>query len=831
MKLAALVLLVASACGDDDTPADSGPERDATDARPVFTPSAPMPPVAPAAPATPRFVDWDCPTGFDTVAIEGGPSVCAPYGAGERLTCGTGEAHFPGTMRCAAIDPMPCAIGEGDLYVRPGASGGTGTRDAPFARLADALAVAQPGDVIALAPGTYDSATEIATDVTILGACASETRIRHSASVAGSIESPLRREDFAIGATADVTLRRVTIEGLVAYEDGHVALENAVVTDAIRGLGVEGDATLRARDVVVVATPSYPMIGLVAIGRAAVTVERLAMFGVARAGFVAAEDAQLNATDIVIAGMHADQPTGTPAGVLMQQRARATIARLVVDSAAGNGISVNDDATLDLEDAHFRDLDATNDGGVALRSRHRSHVDARRVRIARGKQFGAICRDGGTLTLTDFTIDDVSTAPSTPAGGTGSAAIDGGTLTLSRGIVSGFGAIGVYASASRLTAADLVVREGRGDDPSLTHGSIIVANGGTAAIDRIAIDSFGEGLAVRRAGSTAVVHDVTVGPPGPRPDGVLLHGRAFNVFEGASLVLQRAWVEGHTDAAVVVTSSHAEVEDITVIDSAADMHAVGEVPGGLVFQVDSSGSVRRAALHTPRQLGVSLLLRADVDLEDVEVIEPRSKDLYYGRGLEIGEDSVASLARASIERAFDDGLQIDHGGRLDAQDVRVVGYDDETRGARGIAASTDAVVELDRVQLSRCGGLGIATFRGATITARNLEVRDTKVECDDDRSCANDSGGIGVAAFRGSRIEVDGFVSESNVTCGAAVDEGSTLALRHGRVVMNPIGVCVTGGPVEDGLVDDVELANEQNLSATTLPVPEIDSTALQVLQ
>ncbi|NIS34721.1 MAG: hypothetical protein GWN73_30450, partial [Actinobacteria bacterium] len=79
---------------------------------------------------------------------------------------------------CPAGD-FPTALPAGPVrYVRPGATGGDGTMASPFGTVADALAGAPDGVVIALARGTHAEAVSIAANATLVGACAAETTIR-----------------------------------------------------------------------------------------------------------------------------------------------------------------------------------------------------------------------------------------------------------------------------------------------------------------------------------------------------------------------------------------------------------------------------------------------------------------------------------------------------------------------------------------------------------------------------------------------------------------------------------------------------------------------------
>jgi hypothetical protein len=82
------------------------------------------------------------------------------------------------------------------------APGGDGSQGAPFATLAEATAAANPGDCIALAPGTYDGAT-LKGGVSLLGAGAEVVTIKGAAGHAG----------LAVQAGSGGLLRGFTVSG------------------------------------------------------------------------------------------------------------------------------------------------------------------------------------------------------------------------------------------------------------------------------------------------------------------------------------------------------------------------------------------------------------------------------------------------------------------------------------------------------------------------------------------------------------------------------------------------------------------------------------------
>lgn len=167
---------------EPDGAPDAGPDAAPPDAG-GFVPDPPAPP-APAMPAAEVALPdlGPCAPGWRAVGAD--PTICDPWPeGGRREDCAAGEAHLPGGAGCERIGSA-CPVGdwpedlpaEGPLRVRPGAEpGGDGSALRPFATIADALAVATPGAVVALARGTYDETVAPSVAVTLRGACAAET--------------------------------------------------------------------------------------------------------------------------------------------------------------------------------------------------------------------------------------------------------------------------------------------------------------------------------------------------------------------------------------------------------------------------------------------------------------------------------------------------------------------------------------------------------------------------------------------------------------------------------------------------------------------------------
>jgi hypothetical protein len=136
------------------------------------------------------------------------------------------------------------------LHVRAGGGpGGSGTADAPFGTIAEAVAAAVPGSVIALGRGRFAEAVALPAGVTLWGACVAETEVA----------CPVPSESsgtLAVGG-ADTEVRNLRVGGSchgirVGGADAALRLDDVVIAGAMTlGLRVGERAALSGRNVVV----------------------------------------------------------------------------------------------------------------------------------------------------------------------------------------------------------------------------------------------------------------------------------------------------------------------------------------------------------------------------------------------------------------------------------------------------------------------------------------------------------------------------------------------------------------------------------------------------
>jgi len=248
------MLVAALACGSEPSApiADSGVDPDGG--------TVGYEPVPPEAPQVPRLTP--CPQGWREVvdADDASIATCDPWPETGREDCAIDEAHFPGGAGCEAIG-TPCPAGDfaedlpagAVVYVRAGTgAGGDGSLAAPFGAIADALATAVPGAIVALSKGTFDEIVTISSPVTIWGACPAETLVGSTA--------PADAASIAIDVSDTVEIRNLRVEGArwgvdLLPDAGPVTIEGVVFSSNVgEAIVAEADTTLTLRRVAVLDT-------------------------------------------------------------------------------------------------------------------------------------------------------------------------------------------------------------------------------------------------------------------------------------------------------------------------------------------------------------------------------------------------------------------------------------------------------------------------------------------------------------------------------------------------------------------------------------------------
>jgi hypothetical protein len=461
------LLVFACGVGRHDASAPDG----GTDAAPL---EPPRPPEAPSL--------EPCPQGWTPVAD---PSVadlvvCDPWpdGKGE---CARDEARFPGTGACSRIGSA-CGIGDyadglpasGVFYVDSGAPpGGDGSLASPFARIADAIDVASPGDTIALSADRFDEAVDVGAAVTIRGACVSRT----------IVASSRRGPAIEMGGGALVEDVQVwSADAGIHVLAGGASLDGVLVLAAVQvGVVVDAGATLDAADLVVKGTAGT---GLYHNDGSHVRLDR-AVFEDGVSGIhTVGTGAELVANDLAITGSTAPGSPNEGYALEVNIAAHAVIERAVFEDNQDVAIFVDwDAATLDATDLVIRDTRPRGSDdflGYAVQVTSTGVAHLERALLERNRSSGIHVReDGSSLSLVDVVIRDTQARAADGTIGYGIDVGDGATADLTRvALVRNRGAgLSLYGGAD-VTATDLSILETRSEDAGGTQGDGLALDSG-----------------------------------------------------------------------------------------------------------------------------------------------------------------------------------------------------------------------------------------------------------------------------------------------------------------------------------------------------------------
>lgn len=662
------------ACERPPTDEPDGGGSDAT--LPVTGPDIPWldagtPPIA--APAPPTFTP--CPTGWREVAPSDadGVATCEPFPEAGALECPDGEAHFPGEPGCAPIG-APCPAGEWPeglppdatvLFVRPGAGGGTGTREAPFGTVREAIAAAPDGATIALSRGLFTESVMVDRAVTVRGACARDTIIT-SPEIGAHLVA-------AGAALEDVSIRDTGSAGLAVYDTPRARVAGVLVERAnVEGVLVAA-ATLDVRALVVRDTrPDGDGYGGAAIDvtdRAHLTMGRAILERSASyAAYV--DDATLVASDVVLRDTRPQPADGRRGfGISVSSAGRAELTRALVERCSAAGVLARGAGTsLVMTDSVVREVrpgTGAGEDGMGISILNAARAELTRVRVAGATDLAIEAAGIDTV----IAVSDGLLARS----GYGAAFHTNASARATRLRVMGCGTLGVgVGSGAEGSLSDVSVS----DTLAMSDVAVgVLVNGARAAFSRLAVER-AEGVGVMATGaSTVVLEDSTIrdtrwAPPGG--DGFL--GRGLMAQLGAQLDAERVSIERTAGVGISVVGADARVTllDGVVRDSVGGF-SDGWGSAGVFVERDASVSLSRVVCSRNETFGVAATLGGAIVLSDVAVWDTipsacaatTCADQPAGIGAAGYLGGRLGFSRFSIARAHLCGVQVAREGELD----------------------------------------------------------------------------------------------------------------------------------------------------------------------
>ncbi len=604
--LVLLAVLVATACDGDDAPTDAsadssrdgGPDGTTPDAGRGFV-------IAPPAPAA--LPDQaPCPEGW-VESTDEGVTVCLPWVDGTPPSCTGATFAPPGEASCVPVgDPCPTGdfpdgpAGPEVVHVRVGATGGDGSRAAPYGTLAE-VGTLEPGAVVLLSKGTHEITTtfSIPADVTVRGTCTAETIVTRTAGASFA---------FAVSATgamlSDLTLRDLPGIGLTAFSGGEVTVERVFIDGATQvGLRARSGSTVTARSVLI-------------------------------------RD---------VRGRLSDDANGF--GIAANEGASMSVERAVLEEARRSGVLVTDEGSrMSLDRVavlHTLGADVDGAGGTGILASLGAELTGRAVAVVDAYFAGLGALSAGTVAECDHCfISGVSRQRSSGDYGDAVSVLDGASLMLTRSVVeAGYGR-GVWSGyePSVATLADCLVRDIVPEEGGEQGRGVHASRGGRLTAQRLAIlRTVGHAVSATSA-SSYEVQDTTIVDVAPRElDGAF--GRGFSAVDGSSASISRATINGHHDIAVMVAAS----ADMVVSDLLVGPPEPGLSTDGRVIQAQESatGTFSRIAASGFRYAAVTCVQDTTCTLSDVSFLNGYREELTWARGL-LTLDATVDVERMEV---------------------------------------------------------------------------------------------------------------------------------------------------------------------------------------
>jgi hypothetical protein len=750
------------ACGGDGAdlePTDAGRDGGAPDAflSPVEAPSIDVPSISPDAPVLPAPLELGpCVEGWMPAMTRSGGIRCEPWPTGEQLTCPPDQGHFPGESGCVSVGtscgewPTDLPAGIPAFYVRTTTIPGTGTIDAPFGTIAEALAVARAPAVIALGPNDFDERFELGSGISVIGTCTERTRIAPS--------TPNAANEF-LGAIhvvgIDASIRNLTISGarygISNRSSAGFRVEDVVISGvSTYGVWLYGSGTEAELDSVIVRRTRLDGTqrgnGLFVTGGANVEVRRTLFEDNHGTGALFVEAGRGSFSNVAV--LRTARPAGAGGedgfGFLIKQGSEVSLNAVVVEDVALAGLAARDSGRLEAEDV-----------------------------VVRGAGYGAYVFNRGELALSKLYVADNDQY--------GLYAYEG-SIDASRILVEG-SPTSVMIQNSTLTGEHLEIIN------SEEHALSVTGAQARAEIDGLWIDTnpnLATGIDVTDAASFRAEHAAVFGA---HSAGLVVQAAEcsmsdvgiYQTKDGAGVVVQR--IPGFADSITWLTLERAAIEDnelfgvrvedpgSSVVLSHVRVSGNGSQPGSAGISVTSSASFegRDLLLENNRYAGIiGKTFDAELLLERVEIRGTTRVDdvpLHFASGL------VVERAHARVDRLISEGNE----------DVGMLIFEGraELTGARFAAHSElDLVVwagtaTLSDVSCTDSGG-GVLIWNSSDVVAQRVAISSS-------REVAFSAGGASRARIVDLSIEgTESRADDGRFGYALAVQDRARVSLERG---------------------------------------------------
>jgi hypothetical protein len=579
-----------------------------------------------------------------------GSTECVEHGT----TCPDGETWLPASK---LRDQAPRFTGD-ILYVSADTSeSGDGSRAAPYSTVADAIAAAEPGEIVAAGKGTYEESVALTERIALVGACPAETRLEGSAS--DGIEGVVNVTDSGEATVANLTVGGERIGVSIRSADAKTRLHDVLVDRVARaGIRAAAGNEVEVRNLWVRETAGTSEgergRGLNVGKGTDLTVERTTVQKSREIGaWIGTPGTTVTLRDVAVTGTRAEANTNRYGqGIIVKTGATLTAERVLSRGNRYFGLTVShEDSSADLTDvivAETRPRVTDDRAGQGLSVQRGASMQATRLLVRDNRHAGMVFFDGGAdVQLQKVLVEGTRKQASDGAAGLGmlvsrDARVQGRYLHLHRNRQIGFW----VSEGGRANVRDVVVTRtrSRASDGTVGRGMSVNRGGKLEATRLVLQQNRSLGLKVRGEGTTATLQDALVA--GTRLEAAQKRlGRGVAVEKGADFEARRLHLRENYHVGLSAFGNGAQITLRDVISEGSRVREDGEGSGSVIRgdgiylndqSTEGDATIRRALLRDNPRAG---LVAANSTARLVDVVSTRN-----GVGLvRQGESSVEQV--------------------------------------------------------------------------------------------------------------------------------------------------------------------------------------------